>query len=151
LRLAGVAGNSYSLVEMQSRAFANDLAFIEYDLALIDIDHGPQLVVEELPPPMFDVFRKPDPVADRERDLLRREHAEFLRLVQRQLFFNPILCNNYDCFFSSEYFPLFATLKAFLFDSFPHSSLGDSMELDDLPWRISDRIPLLRLSQIQPL
>jgi hypothetical protein len=36
--LAGVAGDSYSLVEMQSGPSANNLAFIEYDLALINSD-----------------------------------------------------------------------------------------------------------------
>src|ERR1700693_2876754 len=34
LRLAGVTGDSYSLVEMQSGLIANNLAFIEYDLAI---------------------------------------------------------------------------------------------------------------------
>jgi hypothetical protein len=35
LRLAGVTGHSYSLVDMQSGAVANDLAFVEYDFGLI--------------------------------------------------------------------------------------------------------------------
>ena len=35
LRLAGVTGDSYSLVEMQSGAIANDRAFVEYDLATL--------------------------------------------------------------------------------------------------------------------
>jgi len=64
LRLAGVTGDGYSLVDMQSGAVANDLAFVQYDLALINADYGPQLVVEELLPSVFDVFREPDPVAD---------------------------------------------------------------------------------------
>src|ERR1700675_3086661 len=62
--LAGVTGDSYSLVEMQSGPNANDLAFIEYDLAFINADHGPELVIEELLPAVFDVFRDPNPVAD---------------------------------------------------------------------------------------
>jgi hypothetical protein len=62
LRLAGVTADSYSLVDVQRGPIANNLAFIEYDLALINADHGPQLVVEELVPAGFDVFREPDPV-----------------------------------------------------------------------------------------
>jgi hypothetical protein len=50
LRLAGVTGDSYSLVEMQSVPIANNLAFIEYDLAIINADHGSKLVIEELLP-----------------------------------------------------------------------------------------------------
>jgi len=45
-----VTGDSYSLVEMQSGHGANNLAFIEYDLAVINADHGPELVIEELLP-----------------------------------------------------------------------------------------------------
>jgi hypothetical protein len=48
LRLAGVTGDSYSLVDMQKDPVANNLAFIEYDLAGLDVDHGSELVVEEL-------------------------------------------------------------------------------------------------------
>ena len=64
LGLAGVAGDSYSLVEMQRGSIANNLAFIEYDLALINADHSPELVIEELLPAVFDVFRESDPVTD---------------------------------------------------------------------------------------
>jgi hypothetical protein len=64
LRLTGVTGDSYSLVEMQSGPIANNLAFIEYDLAIINADHGPELVIEELLSVVFDVFRESDPVAD---------------------------------------------------------------------------------------
>jgi hypothetical protein len=48
LGLAGVTGDSYSLVEMQGGPSANNLAFIEYDLAIANVDHGPELVIEEL-------------------------------------------------------------------------------------------------------
>jgi hypothetical protein len=58
LRLAGVTGDSYSLVEMQSGSSANNLASIEYDLAQINADHGPELVIEKLLPAVFDVFRE---------------------------------------------------------------------------------------------
>jgi hypothetical protein len=70
LDLARVTRHSYSVVNMQGGAVANDLAFVEYDLAVIDIDHGTQLVVKKLAPVMFDVFREPDAVPDRECNLL---------------------------------------------------------------------------------
>ena len=54
LRLAGVTGDSYSLVDMQRDPVANNLAFIEYDLAVLDVDHGSELVVEELVSATFD-------------------------------------------------------------------------------------------------
>jgi hypothetical protein len=77
------AWNSYSLVEMQRGAIANNLAFIEYYLAMINADHGPELVIEELLPAVFDVFRESDPVADSQRDLLSLEQTEFSCLVER--------------------------------------------------------------------
>jgi hypothetical protein len=40
LGLAGVTGHSYSLIEMKTGAVANKLAFIEYDLAIINADYG---------------------------------------------------------------------------------------------------------------
>jgi hypothetical protein len=85
LCLARVTGHSYSLVDMQSGAVANDFAFVEYDFGLINAHHGPQLVVRESLPAVFDVFREADLVADRERHLLPLEHAELLRLVEWQL------------------------------------------------------------------
>jgi hypothetical protein len=48
LRLARVTGDSYSQVDMQSGAVANNLSFVEYDLSIINADHGPQLVVQKL-------------------------------------------------------------------------------------------------------
>jgi hypothetical protein len=48
LGLAGVTGDSYSLIDMQGGAIANNLARVEYDLALINADYSPQFVVEEL-------------------------------------------------------------------------------------------------------
>jgi tetratricopeptide (TPR) repeat protein len=91
LGLAGVSGDSYSLVEMQSGASANNLAFIEYDFAIIDADHGPELVVEELVPAMFDIFRESGLVADRQRNCLALEHAELSWLVQWQLLLDAVL------------------------------------------------------------
>jgi hypothetical protein len=38
LGLAGVTGDSYSLVDMQSGGITNDLSFVEYDLALVNAD-----------------------------------------------------------------------------------------------------------------
>src|ERR1700732_861537 len=91
LRLAGVTGDSYSLVQMQSGPIANNLAFIEYILAIINADHGPELVIEELLPAVFDVFRESDPVADCQRDLLSLKHTELLRLIERQLLIRAVL------------------------------------------------------------
>ena len=85
LGLARVTGDSYSLVDMQSGTVANNLAFIEYDLAFINADHGPKLVVQELLPAVFDVFREPDPIADRNVDILPLEDAELAGLTERQL------------------------------------------------------------------
>jgi hypothetical protein len=59
-----LTGDSYSLVEMQTRPIANNLAFIEYDLARINVYHGPELVIEELLSTVFDVFRESDSVTD---------------------------------------------------------------------------------------
>src|SRR5260370_20877529 len=70
---------------MQRRPIANNLAFIQYDLAIINADHGPELVIEELLPAVFDVFRESDPVADCLRDLLSLEHTELPCLVEWQL------------------------------------------------------------------
>jgi hypothetical protein len=97
LRLAGVTGDSYSLVEMQSGAIANDLAIIEYDLAIINADHGPELVVEELLPAVFDGFRESDPVADCHDAVLSDDDSSLL---------------------PAKDFPLFAALKPL----FLHSS-----------------------------
>jgi hypothetical protein len=86
-----VTGDSYSLVEMQSGPSANNFAFIEYDLAVINSDHGPELVIGELLPAVFHVFRESDPVADCQRDVLSLEHTELLCLVEWQLLFDAIL------------------------------------------------------------
>ena len=56
LGLARVTSDSYSLADMQSGAGANNLAFVEYDLALINADHGSQLIVEKLLAVAFDVY-----------------------------------------------------------------------------------------------
>jgi hypothetical protein len=95
LRLAGVTGHSYSLVEMQSGPSANNLAFIEYGLAIINTDHGSELVIEELLLAVFDVFRESDPVAHGQRDLLSLEHTEFPCLVEWQLLLDAVLSDDY--------------------------------------------------------
>jgi hypothetical protein len=62
----------------------NKLAFVENDFAIINADHVPQLVVQELLPAVFDNFRESDPVVDREHDLIPLKHAKIARLVKRQ-------------------------------------------------------------------
>jgi hypothetical protein len=69
---------------MQRGPIANNLAFIECDLAIINADHGPELVIEKLVPVVFDVFRESNPVADRERNPLPLEHTELPCLVEWQ-------------------------------------------------------------------
>ena len=117
LRLAGVTGDSYSLVEMQSGPIANNLAFIEYDLVLVDTDHGSKLVIEELLPAVFDVFRESDPVADSQRDLLSLEYTEFPCLVERQLLLYAVLSYDDSSLLPAKNFPLFAALKSLFLDS----------------------------------
>ena len=41
-----------------------------------------QLVVQELPAAVFDIFSEPESVADRERDLVPLEHAKLVGLVE---------------------------------------------------------------------
>jgi hypothetical protein len=67
---------------MQSDAVANNPAFVENDFAVINANHGPKLVVQELLPAAFDIFGEPNPVADREHDLLPLKHAKIPRLRQ---------------------------------------------------------------------
>jgi len=110
--LAGMTGDSYSLVEMQSGPSANNLAFIEYDLALIDADHGPELVIEELLTAVFDVFSESDPVADLELDLLSLEHTELPCLVEWQLLLNAVLSDDDSSLFPAKYFPLFPAFES---------------------------------------
>src|SRR5260370_27513240 len=59
----------------------NNLGFVEYNFFIINTDHWPQLVVEELLGAMFDVFREADPFADRGGDFLPVEPAELSCLV----------------------------------------------------------------------
>ena len=126
LGLAGVTGDSYSLIEMKTGAVANNLAFTKYDLALINADHGPQLVVEELLPAMFDVFRESDPVADCQRDLLSLSHTELSRLVEWQLLFDAVVFDDDSSYLPAKNFPLFAALKSLFLDSL----------CEQLPWAI---------------
>src|SRR4029077_20219489 len=151
LRLAGVTGHRYSLVEMQSDPIANNLAFIEYDLAIINADHGPELVIEEVLPAVFDVFRESDPVSDCQRDLLSLEHTELPCLVERQLLLDAVLSDYHSSLLPAKHFPLFAALKSLFLDSSANDSLGYPVKLDDLPWLISNCITLLGISQVQSL
>src|ERR1700720_3211962 len=96
---------------MQSGPLANKLAFIEYDLAFINADHGPELVIEELLPAVFDVFRESDPVADCQRDLLSLEHAELPCLVEWQLLLDAVLSEDDSSLLLAKDFPLFAAWR----------------------------------------
>jgi hypothetical protein len=49
---------------------------------------------------------------------------------------------------SAKDFPLFTTLKSLFLNSSVKSSFGHPVELDDLPWLISDCITLLGISQV---
>src|SRR5262249_12562551 len=151
LGLARVTSDSDSLVDMQSRAVANNLAFVERDLAIINADYSPQLIVEELLFAVFDVFREPDPIADRERNLLPLEHTELSSLVEWQLLFDPIPSDNDTCVFTPQDLPLFAAFKPLFFDSLANCPPRNLVKLHDQPLLISDGIPLLGLSHVQPL
>jgi len=151
LRLAGVTGDSYSMVEMQSSPVANNLAFVEDDLAIINADHGPQLVIEELLPAVFDIFRESDPVADGQCDLLSLEYTESPSLVEWQLLLDAVLSDADGSLLTAKDFPLFAAVKSFFLDSAANNSLDHPVKLNDLPWLISDCITLLGISQVQSL
>jgi hypothetical protein len=146
-----MTGHSYSLVEMQSGPGANNLAFIKYDLAIINADHGPELVIEELLAAAFDVFRESDPAADSQRYLLSLEHTELPCLVEWQLFLDAAVTHDDSSLLPAKDFPLFAALKALFLNSAANRSPGHPMKLDDQPWFISDHITLLGVDQIQPL
>jgi hypothetical protein len=136
---------------MQRGPIANNLAFIEYDLAIINADHGPELIIEELLPAVFDVFRESDPVADSQRDLLSLEHTELPCLVEWQLLLDAVLSDNDSFLLPAKDFPLLPLLKSLFWDSSANSSLGHPVKLYDLPWLIGDRIQLLGISQVQSL
>ena len=125
LGLAGVTGDSYSLIEMKTGAVANNLALVEYNFALINADHGPQLIVEELVPAVFDIFRESDPVADRERDLLPLKHAKIPCLFEWQLLLDAILSDDNSSLLTAKDFPLFAAFKA----------LFSELLCEQLPWQ----------------
>jgi hypothetical protein len=130
------------MLEMQNHPIANNLAFIEYDLTIINADHGPELVIDELLPAVFDDFRESDPVADCQRDLLSLEHAELPCVVEWQLLLDAVLSDDDNSFLPEKDFPLFAALKSLFWDSSANNSLGHPVKLDDLPWLISDCITL---------
>jgi hypothetical protein len=81
LRLAGGTGDSNSLVEVQSGPSANNFALSNMILLSSMLTTVPELVIEELLPPVLDVSPESDPVADSQRDLLSLEHTEFPCLV----------------------------------------------------------------------
>jgi hypothetical protein len=144
-----VTGHSYSLVDMESDAVANKLAFVENDFAVINANHGPQLVVQELLPAAFDILGEPNPVAHREHDLLPLKHAKIARLVKRQPLLDAILSDNDTSLLTSKDFPLFAAFKTLFFDSSVNSSLGHPVKLEDLPYGggISRSLQILRTNK----
>ncbi len=79
---------------MQSGPIARTIAFVEYDLAIINADDGPELVIEKLVPAVFDVFRESDPVADCHHDFLTLEHTELPCLVDWQLLLDAVLSDD---------------------------------------------------------
>jgi len=102
-------------------------------------------------PAAFDILGEPNPVADREHDLLPLKHAEIPRLVGWQLLLDAVLSDDDGSLVPAKDFPLFTAFKALFLDSSANSSLGNPVKLDDLRWFISDRITLLGVSQVQPL
>src|ERR1700674_4176332 len=110
---------------MQSDAVANKLAFVENDFAVINADHGPQFVVQELLPAAFDILGEPNPVADREHDLLPLKHAKNPCLVKPQPLLDAILSDNDTFLLTSKNLPLFAAFKTLFSDSPPNGALGD--------------------------
>jgi hypothetical protein len=75
--------------------------------------YDPELVIEELLPAVFDVFRESDPVADCQRDLLSLEHTELPCLVGWQLYLDAVLSDDDDSLLPAKDFPLFAALNPF--------------------------------------
>ena len=140
-----MASDSYSLIEMKSGVRANNLAFVEYDLAVLDVDHSPELVIEELLPAVFDVFRESDPVADSQRDFLCSNTLNFpvwsVAIASRRHLSDD------DSSRLPQDFPLFAAFKSFFLDSAANNSLGNPVKLNDLPWLISDHIALSGVGQ----
>src|SRR5262249_43402782 len=149
LSLARVASDSYSLVDMQSGAVSNNLAFVEYDFGLINASYGSKLVVQEALAALPKVFREPDPIADRTRDFLALVHAELPRLVERQLFLDAILFDDNRSTLTTKDFPLFAALKPLFFGSLPNCSSRNLVKLHDQPWLMSDGITLLRVGEVE--
>jgi hypothetical protein len=102
LGLAGVTVDNYSLIEMQSGPMANNLAAVEYDLALVNADHVRSSLLRNLCPRVFDVFRESDPVAHGQRDLLPLGDTEFPCLVEWQLLLGAVFSDDDSSLFWSS-------------------------------------------------
>jgi hypothetical protein len=87
--------------------------FVENDLAIITADHGPQLVIEELLPAVFDIFRESDPVADCQRDLLWLEHTELPCLIEWQPLLDAVLSDDDSSLLPAKDFPCSPLLNRF--------------------------------------
>ena len=75
-------------------------------------------------PAAFDVFRKSDPITNRQRNLLPLEYAKFRRLIGWQLFFNAVLSENDSFLLTAKDLPLLAAFKSLFFDSVVNGPLG---------------------------
>jgi len=58
------------------------------------------------------VFREPDPIADRDVNILPLEHAELPRFVQRQVLLDAVLLDDDSSLLSAKDLPLLAAFKA---------------------------------------
>jgi hypothetical protein len=99
-------------------------------------------------PAVLDIFREPDPVADRKVDLISLEDAELPRLVEWQLFLHAILPDDDSAALAAKDLPLLSAFKALFFDSTANSPFRNPVKLDDLPWLTSDCITFLGVSQV---
>jgi hypothetical protein len=86
---------------MQSGHIANSLAFIDYDLAIINTDHGLELVVNELRLRCLTFFVNRIR-SSLQRDLLSLEQTELSCLVEWQVLLDAILTDDDSSLFRSS-------------------------------------------------
>jgi hypothetical protein len=130
--LACLTGYSYPLIKMEAGAVANNLAFVEYDLALINADHSSQLVVEKLMPMVLDVLVNRIRSTIASMIFSRSNTLNFLRLVEWQPLFDAIF-PTMTAPPSRRRTSHCSALKSLFLDSAANNSLGHSVKLNDLP------------------